>query len=497
MRGDGREVELKFQVDPAQGREILARLGGGAAPAARALTSIYYDTAGRALRRAGFVLRLRREGRLWIQTLKSRANAAGALGRGEWESVAAKGSPETGPIRLTPAGTALRPGATLKALFKIVVQRRSVMAERSGAAVEVSFDVGEAIAGGRAESFNELELELKSGSAQGLFALADQLSEGFVLTPSFTTKADRGFALLRGRGARATHFEAPNLGPNKSTGETFRAQATAALAQIAANAEHLRAHPGAEAIHQLRVGTRRLRGALSTFKSVVADDEALVVRAELKWLTGEMDRARNLDVFLTGAYREAKKGGAPVSALGRRLRAERAAAYDRARAAAASGRLRVFTLGALKWIHIGAWTSPSAPRAALRDEPAADFAARKLRRERARIARKGADLAALGRHARHKVRIRAKILRYAAEGFARLFDDESERSEAFIEALKGLQEHLGELNDIVGGERLIAELAGPPLAGNLKAAGEAREADLLERAQAALDALAKAKPFWS
>jgi inorganic triphosphatase YgiF len=497
MGADGREVELKFHVDAAQGPEIIARLEAGAASPVRILTSIYYDTAGRALRRAGFVLRIRREGRRWIQTLKSRANIAGALGRGEWEAIVPKGFPEFEPIRLTPAGSALRRGAGLKALFKIVVRRRSVMVERSGSAVEVSFDVGEAVAGPRGETFCELELELKSGSAQALFALAERLSEAFVLTLSFTAKADRGFALLSGRGARAAHFEAPQLGPNRTTGEAFRAQASAALAQIATNAQHLRAHPSTEGVHQLRVGTRRLRGALATFEPVVADDEAKVIKAELKWLTGELDRARNLDVFLAGAFSRARKDDrAGTAALGRRLRAEGAAAYERAKAAAASGRLRILTLGALKWIHLGAWTSAGAPGAALRDEPAADFAARTLKRERARIARKGEDLATLSRHARHKVRIRAKTLRYATEGFAPLFGEHAGRCEAFIEALEDLQDHLGDLNDIVGGERLIDALAAAPLAADLKAAGEAREADLIERAQAAIDALAQAKPFW-
>jgi inorganic triphosphatase YgiF len=496
MGADGREVELKFHVDAAQGREILAQLGSAARPPVRTLTSIYYDTAGRALRRAGFVLRIRRQGRRWIQTLKSRANIAGALGRGEWEAIVPKGFPELEPIRLTPAGSVLGRGRP-RALFKIVVRRRSVMVEGTGGAVEVSFDVGEAIAGPRGEAFCELELELKSGSAQALFALAERLSEAFVLTLSFTAKADRGFALLSGRGARAAHFEAPQLGPNRTTGEAFRAQASAALAQIATNAQHLRAHPSTEGVHQLRVGTRRLRGALATFAPVVADDEAKVIKAELKWLTGELDRARNLDVFLAGAFRHAKKDGrAGTAALGRRLRAERAAAYERAKAAAASGRLRILTLGALKWIHLGAWTSAGAPGAALRDEPAADFAARTLKRERARIARKGEDLATLSRHARHKVRIRAKTLRYAAEGFAPLFGEHAGRCEAFIEALEDLQDHLGDLNDIVGGERLIDALAAAPLAADLKAAGEAREADLIERAQAAIDALAQAKPFW-
>ena len=71
----------------------------------------------------------------------------------------------------------------------------------------------------------------------------------------------------------------------------------------------------------MRLHRVRLRGALATFKPVVADDEVAVIKAELKWLTGELDRARNLDVFLAGAYRQAKQDdGAGTTALGRRLR---------------------------------------------------------------------------------------------------------------------------------------------------------------------------------
>ena len=64
------EVELKFQVPPLR-RAAVAKAVAGRAPAPRIrLRAAYWDTPDRALAIAGFALRVRREGRLWVQTLK-------------------------------------------------------------------------------------------------------------------------------------------------------------------------------------------------------------------------------------------------------------------------------------------------------------------------------------------------------------------------------------------------------------------------------------------
>jgi hypothetical protein len=79
MTGDKREIELKFAVDAQRGEAVLAGFGAGAT-APRSLESRYFDTADHALRKAGFTLRVRKDGDRWTQTVKSHL-AADGLGR--------------------------------------------------------------------------------------------------------------------------------------------------------------------------------------------------------------------------------------------------------------------------------------------------------------------------------------------------------------------------------------------------------------------------------
>ncbi|HEV8311781.1 MAG TPA: CYTH domain-containing protein, partial [Burkholderiaceae bacterium] len=67
------EVELKFQVPEGALPGVRRALMRGRTQRQR-LQAHYHDTADRALARAGMALRLRKEGRAWVQTLK----AAGA-----------------------------------------------------------------------------------------------------------------------------------------------------------------------------------------------------------------------------------------------------------------------------------------------------------------------------------------------------------------------------------------------------------------------------------
>jgi triphosphatase len=77
------EIELKFLIAPESSNVILARLEGR--EAVRQLDATYFDTAGHALRKAGFGLRIRDGENGRKQTLKS-ASSGGVFARGEWES---------------------------------------------------------------------------------------------------------------------------------------------------------------------------------------------------------------------------------------------------------------------------------------------------------------------------------------------------------------------------------------------------------------------------
>jgi triphosphatase len=70
----GSEIELKFQVSSQE---------MGSLRAARSL-SVYFDTAGRRLRRKGISLRVRHDGGGRIQTIKTKTSGI-PFSRGQWE----------------------------------------------------------------------------------------------------------------------------------------------------------------------------------------------------------------------------------------------------------------------------------------------------------------------------------------------------------------------------------------------------------------------------
>ena len=177
----------------------------------------------------------------------------------------------------------------------------------------------------------------------------------------------------------------------------------------------------------------------------------------------------------------------------RQLHAPRDAAYAAILAALDSERVRRLMLDLTEWAAIGAWRSRP-DGSALRSRAADRFAADALDRLRRRVKRRGRDLTELGDADRHEVRIAAKKLRYAAEFFASLFPGKKaqRRAMAFLSALQGLQEQLGDLNDIAAEPLVLAALGLPPRG----SAGSADRDVLLARAEEAHEAFADAKRFW-
>lgn len=176
----GREIELKFLVSADDLDAVLA-----AAPAGedetRELTSIYYDTADGALAAAGISLRVRDDGRRKVQTMKR------GKGTSREEHEAEVAALDTSWPDL--AGLALMP------VSEVRVTRRQRLVRYAGAEIEIAADVGEVFAGGRTETFSELELELKSGPEAALHELAGELGKSVTLAPSSISKSDRGRAL--------------------------------------------------------------------------------------------------------------------------------------------------------------------------------------------------------------------------------------------------------------------------------------------------------------
>ncbi len=285
-----------------------------------------------------------------------------------------------------------------------------------------------------------------------------------------------------------------------SAERAFQAIVRACVGHLKANERAVVQTRAPEAVHQMRVALRRWRTALSVFKDLL-EDRGEAIRSELKWLAGELNEARDLDVFASDSLATAAPPGDHpdgLAALNEAASRARRRAYDRAAAAIRSERYRKLMWDGARAIESPGWTVGGAPSM----PPARDLARSALKRRSRAVRRRGVRLQKLGPHARHVLRIDAKKARYTAELFSTLFDHPT-RKRRFVGALKALQDSLGELNDIKVGRDLVRRLAddaGTPEAlaaarqiANARAGGEARR---LKAAEKAYDRFAGAEPFW-
>lgn len=502
------ETELKFEIDAAAAGALSERLALDVEGEARSLRSVYFDTPKAGLHAHGMVLRVREDGDRRVQTVKK--TLANGFRRGEWETEVDGPGPDLKAAAKTPLGGELghRKAAALRPAFETRVDRITRQVVVDGGVIEVALDRGTIEADGGDAPILELELELKDGAPEALFTLARELSDLAPLNLSFTSKAERGYALLDGETLAPVKARDPVLRRRDDAATAFKAIAGAALAQIADNARVLRRARRIEALHQARVGARRLRSALTLFKPMLRDGRMDWVKTELKWLTHEMDEARNLDVFISDTFRPAARRPADktgLAPLGRKLIATQTAAYDRAVAAVGSARFRNLVLEICAWIETGPWTTGDDPAlAALRRRPIRAVAAEILEKRQRKIAKRGRKLAELAPRPRHKLRIQVKKLRYACGFFGGLYAGKAaKRHDAYVEVLESLQDRLGAAVDIVAAEGLAVRLAGAEAtaelayaAGLLAGRREAAAAATLKAAGKAFRGFEKAGPFW-
>ena len=261
----------------------------------------------------------------------------------------------------------------------------------------------------------------------------------------------------------------------------------------------------AEALHQMRIGLRRLRAAIAMFADVVNDEHLPTIKSEFKWITGELGPARDLDVFGAEVLRPLRvnnPGDEAIAASHRIFEQKRMAAYARAASAARSDRFHGAMLELAEWIETGPWlVDDDEERTELRMRPVARHAKNKLARLRKWIKHKGADVRHRSVSQRHRLRIRAKRLRYATEFFAATFPGETsaKRRMESLAALKDLQDALGGLNDLATRHVLIADGLGgdtKPAEPSVPAADLAAADKLLLTAERAFGRFAETKAFW-
>ena len=204
----------------------------------------------------------------------------------------------------------------------------------------------------------------------------------------------------------------------------------------------------AESVHKMRVGTRRLRSTLRTFKRSFRPEQAAYLKPELKWLAGQLGEVRDGQVLegkLLAAIEEAGEEFTPVA---EHVRAHLDAKVEAGRAKLADdlNDARYFRLLDAVDDLIGTWEGGEAQP--MRRAHKALVKAERLLDE-ARLAGEDEPL--------HEARKAYKRARYAVEVFA---ERGGKPAKKLVDKLTDLQDVLGAHQDSVVAREILRELAG-------------------------------------
>lgn len=457
----GVETELKFRL-PARRLTGLPRWrisDGVAGPRSETdLVSIYFDTPKHKLKRHGISLRVRRTGDKHIQTVKTAAGVL--LGRGEWETEVKDGTPDLARADNTPlarmASRKLR--RKLRPIFATSVHRVTWPIRTGRSEVELAIDRGRLAARRRSRKLEELEIELKTGQPDDLFRVAKALQRKAGAELYFRTKAERGYALACGEADDAVFAERIELDQASNARDAFQVVARSTLRHFSANADAVR-NLQPEGVHQMRVGLRRLRAAISIFSKLLPRMRTEKIKTELKWLTGELAPAREIDVFVQEKLARFRQELAPARgrrAIEQEFKSRRERALRRAREAVSSDRYRTLLVDLLEWIETGPDLSQEAAGLPIRK-----FATETLRRRLKKARKIGSHLQALSTRERHKFRIRVKKIRYGVDFFDSVLAGKRQKKELarLSKHLKKIQDALGSLNDFAAHRNMASGMA--------------------------------------
>lgn len=478
MLSVSREAEKKYIADDGFELPPLAELAVGkdglrAAPVApvvegepvrQRLGATYFDTTDLRLAAAGLTLRRRTGGNDAGWHLKvpagrdSRSEVRLPLGRG------ARTVPQ--PLRSMVWAATL--GATLRPVAEIVTDRTvrrlvdvtgHVLAEIADdrvAARRLHTAEGRGDAAGAATSWREIEVELADGDEELLAALDARLRERGLQEAPAASKLAHVLDLPRPRPASG---KARRLTARSGGGDTVLAHVREQVAQIRAQDLPVRLD-APDAVHKMRVATRRLRSALTTFKPLF--DAAVVrpLRDELKWLAGELGAARDAEV-MRDRVREAVQAESDAAELGpvaevaaAELDGAYRTAHDRVLAELDGDRYHSLLL-ALD----GLIASPPLTKkaAAATGKVLPGLVARSYAGVRDLVTEAGATPPGAEREELlHDARKAAKQARYAGESVSVVFGKDAL---AFADAMEGVQEALGEYQDSVLTRERLLQLA--------------------------------------
>lgn len=445
------EFELKLEIPAASVARIVASMRKGKTIRKR-LQAKYFDTVDNALARRSIVVRLRKEGRRWVQTAKG--PTSGPLERLEHNVTLAALAPgsvhqvDLARHSSTPVGRAIEAALGLKAgeafpalhqLYETDVQRTSRTVERSGSVVELALDQGRVRAGARVLEICEFEVELKSGRPEDAAVLARQWCVRHGLWLSTISKSMKGQRLRSGEAAGpAVGAVAPDYQRRATAAQVTAAVLQSCLCQIMPNASEVASGSrDPEHVHQLRVGIRRLRTALREINGL-ADGIDPAWEVTLVDVFRALGRQRDHEHLTHQLQPLLQASGGPALNPG-----SADTDISELKGLVRSPAFQDVLLGLTGFAHHTGHTPPD--KHSLISIKVKKGLRLRLEKLHSRVLKDGKKFLSLNETRQHDVRKRLKRLRYLTEFSAPLFS--GRKVSAFLAALKPAQDALGLHND--------------------------------------------------
>jgi len=468
MTPEIRETEQKYEVEGDVDLPSFAglpRVATVSEPERETLTAEYYDTDDLRLLKAGITLRRREGGSDEGWHLKLPDAAAGAaertagaarrreirltLDQGDRDRIdrRRKGGGDPVPAELARLVRAHARDASLRPVARIETRRRlTTLLDAAGTSLaEIAVDevAAQSLGGSTTLSrWNELEIELTGGRPRLLRAAAERLRRSGLRPAGRSAKLERALAV----DARPSVTSAL---PGGRAGDVVAAYVGAQAGRLKAlDAAVRRDEP--DAVHQMRVTTRRLRAVLQAFPMVVPKAATAGVRDELRWLGQVLGEARDAEVL--EQHFQAALAELPAELVIGPAKARVTAHFAPEQAAARKAVLRA--LDSRRYFRLldeldRLVDEPprTAAASAAADEILPRAVARAYRRTKRRIGQARRTPAGDARDvALHEARKAAKRARYAADAVEPAFGGRARR---FAKRMKAVQSVLGDHQDAV------------------------------------------------
>jgi len=429
------------------------------------LTDTYYDSSDWMIFRAGFALRLRQEragtadGQTEV-TLKSLNAPRNGLARRTEITQRIDDADMNTVITMNGIGGRIREligERALMPLFKATTRRERQQLLEAGSDLplaEVDLDETSIEApSGASQQLKRVEVECLHATPAALHPFVEQLREAAQLTPVAQSKFRAGLdtaGLHPGGELPPQDFTIVASQPFAQTQFALLRRYFAAVL----DKEPLVRSGSAPAVHEMRVAARHLDVLLRMFAGygprwAVASRGTL--RALIKALGTVRDRDVQLEYLLRSSVELIDSERAAIEPLRQRLSQQHARARARLLHLLDSSRTRSWIDHWLTQLRLDTGSSARARRAVTAS------VASELIRAMARKLRKRADRLSetSSADAFHKVRIRAKRLRYALDAFGTLYGDAARE---YTRALAKLQDVLGEFHDSFVRGEMFADL---------------------------------------